>query len=54
MTASSTVISPDLAQRGHLPAYGCGSSRPSSQVAPQTPKMSVQVTGMPSLASMAW
>ena len=29
-------------------------SRPSSQVLPQAPKMSVQVTGMPSLAKMAW
>ncbi|MGO9782409.1 MAG: hypothetical protein ACLPQY_22000, partial [Streptosporangiaceae bacterium] len=27
---------------------------PSSQLLPQTPKMSVQVTGMPSLAKMAW
>ncbi len=35
-------------------AWVADSSRPSSQVFPQAPKMSVQVTGIPSLASTAW
>ena len=44
----------ELRSEATFPAYGCGSARPSSQVFPHTPKMSVQVTGMPSLASTAW
>jgi hypothetical protein len=43
-----------LRSEATLPAYDCGSARPSSQVLPHTPKMSAQVTGTPSLASTAW
>jgi hypothetical protein len=58
MAASSTVISAvspvaSVRSEATLPAYGWPSSKPSSQVFPHTPKMSVQVTGMPSLASTA-
>jgi hypothetical protein len=59
MAVSATVISAassaqSLRSEATFPAYGCGSSRPSSHVFPHTPKMSLQVTGMPSLASTAW
>jgi hypothetical protein len=59
MAASSTVISavsPPASVRSEatFPAYGCPSASPSSQVFPPTPKISVQVTGTPSLASTAW
>src|SRR6266536_1603446 len=37
-----------------FPAYGCGSRSPSSHADPATPKMSVQITGTPSLASTPW
>jgi hypothetical protein len=59
MAASSPVISaassPASARsEATFPAYGWPSSRPSSQVFPHTPKMSLQVTAMPSLAKTAW
>ncbi len=59
MAASRRAISPassaqTLRSETIFPACGCGGARPSSQVLPQVPKMSVQVTGMPSLAKMAW
>jgi hypothetical protein len=51
---TSAVSSPaSLRSEATLPAYGCGSGSPSSQVLPHTLKMSLQVTGMPSLASTA-
>jgi hypothetical protein len=34
--------------------YGWGSGSSSSQAVPQAPKMSEQVTSMPSLAKIAW
>jgi hypothetical protein len=55
VTVISAVSSPASARSdGTFPAYGWPISRPSSQVFPHTPKMSLQVTGMPSLASTAW
>jgi hypothetical protein len=51
---SSASTAQTLRSETSFPAYGCGSARPSSQVLPQVPKMPAQVTGMPSLAKMAW
>jgi hypothetical protein len=55
---SSRLISPvsqptSCRSEATFPAYGCGRRRPSSHVLSQAPKMSVQVTGTPSLASTA-
>ena len=44
----------ERAQRGHLPRIRLRQLQAIQPGVPHTPKMSLQVTGMPSLASTAW